>query len=110
MYGCELWNLNRTYVTKFITAWRKIKRRIRNLPYTTHNNSVHNLSNDICLQLDKQIVTFIYNAPNSSNCVSSLCCSPNYTVQALHLPPIIVIYHTTIIYVKKIGSRGFHIY
>ena len=28
MYGCELWKLNCTYVSKFITAWRKIKRRI----------------------------------------------------------------------------------
>ena len=34
MYGCELWNLNCTYVTKVITAWRKIKRLIWNLPYT----------------------------------------------------------------------------
>ena len=53
MYGCELWNLNCTYmyVTKFITAWRKIKRRIWNLSYTTHNNIVYNLSSDICLQL-----------------------------------------------------------
>ena len=32
MYGCELWNLNCIYVTKFITAWRKIKRLIFNLP------------------------------------------------------------------------------
>ena len=70
MYGCELWNLNCTYVTKFITAWRKIKRRIWNLPYTTHNNVVYNLSSDIRLQLDKRIVTFIYSALNSSNCVS----------------------------------------
>ena len=58
------------YVTKFITAWLKIKRRIWNLPYTTHNNTVYNLSSDIRLQLDKRIVTFIYNALNSSNCVS----------------------------------------
>ena len=70
MYGCEFGNLNGTYITKFITAWRKIKRRIWNLPYTTHNNIVYNLSNDICLQLDKQIVTFINNALNSSNYIS----------------------------------------
>ena len=70
MYGYELWNLNCTFVTNYITAWRKIKRRIRNLPYTTHNNIVYNLSSDIRLHLDKQIVTFIYNALNSSNCVS----------------------------------------
>ena len=47
MYVCELWNLNCTYVTKFITVWRTIKRRICNLPYTTHNNIVYNLSSDI---------------------------------------------------------------
>ena len=70
MYGCELWNLNCTYVTKFITAWRKVKRRIWNLPYTTHNNIVYNLSSDIRLQFDKRIVTFIYSALNSSICVS----------------------------------------
>ena len=52
MYGCELWNLNCSYVTKFLTAWRKIKRRIWNLPYTTHNNIVYNLSSDIRLQTD----------------------------------------------------------
>ena len=51
MYGCELWNLNCTYVSKFITAWRKIKRRIWNLPYTTHNNIVYNLSSDIRLAI-----------------------------------------------------------
>ena len=45
MYGCELWNLNCIYyVTKFVTAWRKIKRCIRNRPYTTHNNIAYNLS------------------------------------------------------------------
>ena len=108
MYGCELWNLNCTYVTKFITAWRKIKRRIWNLPYTTHNNIVCNLSRDIRLQLDKRIVSFIYNALNSSNCVSRSLMQ--FSVQALHLPPIIVNYHTNILYVKKIGSQAFHIY
>ena len=56
-------------VTKFITAWRKIKRCIWNLPYTTYNNIVYNLSSVIRLQLDKWIVIFIYNALNSSNCV-----------------------------------------
>ena len=93
-----------TYVTKFITACRKIKRRIWNLPYTTHNNIVYNLSSDIRIQLDKRIVTFIYNALNSSNCVS------RSLLQSKLLPPIIVIYHTNIMYMKKIGSRAFHIY
>ena len=60
MYGCELWNLSCSYVNKYIVAWRKIKRRLWRLPYTTHNNIVHNLSNDVAFQLDKRIVCFIY--------------------------------------------------
>ena len=35
MYGCELWDLNCNYVKDFKVAWRKIKRRIRKLPYRT---------------------------------------------------------------------------
>ena len=56
MYRCELWNLNCSYINKYIVAWRKIKRRLWILPYTTHNNIVHNLSNDVAFQLDKRIV------------------------------------------------------
>ena len=67
MYGCELWNLSCSYVNKYIVAWRKIKRRLWRLPYTTHNNIVHNLSNDVAFQLDKRIVYFIHNALNHSN-------------------------------------------
>ena len=64
MYGCELWNLSCNYVNKYIIAWRKIKRRLWILPYTTHSNIVHNLSNDVAFQLDKRIVRFIHNALN----------------------------------------------
>ena len=53
MYGCELWNLSCSYVNKYIVAWRKIKLRLWRLPYTTHDNIVHNLSNDVAFQLDK---------------------------------------------------------
>ena len=38
----------------------------------THNNIVHNLSNDVAFQLDKRIVCFIYNALNHSNKVCRL--------------------------------------
>ena len=72
MYGCELWNLSCSYVNKYIVAWRKIKRRLWRLPYTTHNNFVHNLSNDVAFQLDKRIVCFIHNALNYSNKVCRL--------------------------------------
>ena len=72
MYGCELWNLSCSYVNKYIVAWRKIKRRLWRLPYTTHNNIVHNLSNDVAFQLDKRIVCFIHKALNHSNKVCRL--------------------------------------
>ena len=32
MHGCELWNLSLSYTDKYITAWRKIKRRIWKIP------------------------------------------------------------------------------
>ena len=64
MYGCELWNLSCSYVNKYIVAWCKIKRRLWRLPYTTHNNIVHNLSNGVAFQLDKRIVSCIHNASN----------------------------------------------
>ena len=72
MYGWELWNLSCSYVNKYIVAWRKIKRRLWRLPYTTHNNIVHKLSNDFAFQLDKRIVCFIHNALNHSNKVRRL--------------------------------------
>ena len=72
IYGCELWNLSYKYVNKYIVAWRKIKRRLWRLPYTTPNIIVQNLSNDVAFQLDKRIVCFIYNALNHSNKVCRL--------------------------------------
>ena len=51
---------------------RKIKRRLWRLPYTTHNNIVHNLSNDVAFQFGKRIVCFIHNALNHSNQVCRL--------------------------------------
>ena len=71
MYGCELWILSCSYAIKYIVAWRKIKRRLWRLPYTTHNNIVHNLSNGIAYQLNKRVVSFIHNALNHSIIVIS---------------------------------------
>ena len=41
---------------------KHIKRSLWRLLYTTHNNIVHNLSNNDAFQLDKRIVGFIHNA------------------------------------------------
>ena len=56
-----------SHVNKYIVA-----RRLWRLPCTTHNNIVHNLSNDVACQLDKRIVSFIHNALNDSNKVCRL--------------------------------------
>ena len=72
MYRCELWNLSCSYVNKCIVTWRNIIRRLWRLPYTTHNNIVHNLSNDVVFQFDKRIVSFIHNALNPCNKVCLL--------------------------------------
>ena len=36
-YGSELWNLNCSYSDDFKVAWRKVKRRMWELPCNTHN-------------------------------------------------------------------------
>ena len=72
MYGCELWNLSYGNVEKYKTAWRKVKRRIWNLPYLTHNTIVHSLSSDLNVQLDKRMIKFIFNSLNNNSMCMSL--------------------------------------
>ena len=36
MYGCELWSLTDNVINIFCTAWRRVLRRLLNLPYTAH--------------------------------------------------------------------------
>ena len=61
MYGCELWNLSYDPIEKCIIVWHKVKRRIWNLPYSTYNVLVHNLSSNISVLLEKRIIRFIHN-------------------------------------------------
>ena len=67
MYGCELSNLTSSYIDKYIIAWRKIKRRIWEIPPTSHKYIVHNLSSDCKKLLEKLIIKFIHNALNNNN-------------------------------------------
>ena len=69
MYGCELWDLNCKYVSEFKVAWRKIKRRIWELPYKAHNAIIHNLSYNIDLQFDTRVLKFVHSCLNHSNSV-----------------------------------------
>ena len=73
MYGCELWNLSYDPVENFKIAWRKVKRRIWNIPPQSHNTIVHNLGSDIDILLDKRMLKFIHNALNRNKiCIDIL--------------------------------------
>ncbi len=37
IYGCELWSLTDGVIDMFCTAWRRVLRRLLNLPYTAHS-------------------------------------------------------------------------
>jgi hypothetical protein len=69
VYGSQLWNFNSKYVQQFYVAWRKVIRKIWNLPYATHNRFIHIINN--CLPIDillqKKCLSFIYSAINSEN-------------------------------------------
>ena len=75
MYGCELWNLNYSNIEKFIIAWRKVKRRIWNLPALTHNTIVHNLTSDFNIILETRMIKFVYNSMNNNHVCKQLLAS-----------------------------------
>ena len=63
----ELWHLTSDYMLKFLVAWRKVKRRIWNLPYRTHNHIVHGINGDIKQQIDIGLIKFIDSCINHIN-------------------------------------------
>ena len=67
MYGCELWNLSCNFINDYKVAWRKINRRIWNIPPRTHNNLVSNVTYIIDTIIETRIVRFIFNSINHSN-------------------------------------------
>ena len=67
MYGCVLWNLSCNYIKDYKVAWRKIMRRIWNIPPRTHNNLVSNVTENIDTIIETRMVQFIFNAINHSN-------------------------------------------
>ena len=56
MHGCELWNLRCNYIKDYKVAWRKIKRRIWNIPPRTHNNLVSNVTDNIVTIIETRMV------------------------------------------------------
>ena len=69
MYSCELWNLNDTTINTFRIAWRRMKRRIWNLPPRSHNSIVQSLTYNFDEYLEHRIIKYVYNSLNHSNIV-----------------------------------------
>ena len=61
MYGAELWALNSAYIKTFCVAWRKVRRRILQLPYNSHSYFLSILSDTLPVyeEICKRSVKFI---------------------------------------------------
>ena len=105
MYGCELCNVNSSYMytDKYIIAWRKIKRRIWKIPINSHKHIVHNLSSDCKYLIEKRILKFIHNGLDS-NSVCAICSRLNLHVKTPVLLINIDFYHTNITLAVLIGQ------
>ena len=64
LYGVELFNLNKSYMSDLYTAHRKGLFRI---PARTHNSIVIKLAGDLVSKLDCRIAKFIFNMVNHDN-------------------------------------------
>ena len=61
VYGCELFNFTKPYMSKWYISWRKIIRYIFRLSHRTHNYIVSNLINCFIGRLDRRLCKYIYN-------------------------------------------------
>ena len=67
LYGCELFNYNRNYISELYVAWRKVIRKIFKLPMRTHNYIVCGIVESVNTILDRRIAKYILNVINSDN-------------------------------------------
>ena len=67
LYGCELFNFTKPYMSKLYISWRKIIRYIFLLSPRTHNYIVSNLRNCIIGRLDRRLCKYIYNLLHCEN-------------------------------------------
>jgi len=52
-YGCELWSLYDNNINDFDVAWRKVVRRVLDIPYDTHSNLIPLLMSNTPLFFDE---------------------------------------------------------
>ena len=67
LYGCEIWNYNSRYISEMFIAWRKMMRKLFNLPNRTHNYIVCGIVECISIKLDRRLSKFVYSMLNSRN-------------------------------------------
>ena len=104
MYGCELWNLSYGSIEKFKIAWRKVKRRIWNIPYNTHNVLVHNQSSNINVVLETRVIKFIHNSLTHNSVCRQLLFSKLF-VKIPVLQIIIDLHHINMKYLPLIRNK-----
>lgn len=74
-YGCPLWNLESNKILKFYIAWRKCIRRLWSLPSRTHNRFIHNVCNELPIQVQllARFATFFHTCISSKNVLVRFC-------------------------------------
>ena len=79
-YGSVLWPLFSKHIEKFYVTWRKVIRRVWNVPYRTHNYLLPYLLDDkpIHVQLFLRFSNFCLNAIHSKNSKVRICASMLY--------------------------------
>lgn len=75
LYGCQLWDFSSKHIEMFYVAWRKMLRRIFNLPSRTHCSLLSFIAQDIPvdIQLHRRLLNFFFQFCNSHNRLVNLC-------------------------------------
>jgi hypothetical protein len=75
LYGCTLWDLTSKAVQKFYTQWRICVRRLLNIPLQSHCNYLHEICNDIPveLQLFQRVIKFVNTLLMGTNNLIKTC-------------------------------------
>ena len=74
-YGCVIWNFNSSHIKRLHVMWRKIARRIWNVPNTTHCNLIPTMMSSYCIktQLWLRYAKFLHNSIVSNNSLVKMC-------------------------------------
>ena len=79
-YGCVLWSLRSRDIDRIYVTWRKIIRRLWNVPYRTHGRLLPVLLDDYSIEVQFMLrfSNFILKASQSDNSHISMCANLAY--------------------------------